>query len=126
VMEAGECWYVNVDLPHRVNNRGTTERIHLVIDCVVDEWLRDQFAHGSLPAPSAASGRAAFAAFRSAVLDDVELQARLREVDSPDDFIARCGELASPRGYHFDAEDVRTAMRSGRTAWLQRKMVKLA
>jgi mannose-6-phosphate isomerase-like protein (cupin superfamily) len=117
VMEAGECWYVNVDLPHRVNNRGTTERIHLVIDCVVDEWLRDQ---------SAASGRAAFAAFRSAVLDDVELQARLREVDSPDDFIARCGELASPRGYHFDAEDVRTAMRSGRTTWLQRKMVKLA
>jgi quercetin dioxygenase-like cupin family protein len=126
VMEAGECWYVNVDLPHRVNNRGTTERIHLVIDCVVDAWLRDQFAHGSLPAPSVAPGRAAFAAFRSAVLDDVEMQARLREVDSSDAFIARCRELASLRGYHFDAEDVRAAMRSGRTAWLQRKMVKLA
>jgi hypothetical protein len=126
VMEAGECWYVNVDLPHRVNNRGTTERIHLVIDCVVDAWLRDQFAHGSLPVPSVAPGMAAFAAFRSAVLDDVELQARLREVDSPVAFIERCAQLAVPRGYHFDAEDVRAAMRSGRTAWLQRKIVKLA
>jgi hypothetical protein len=126
VMEAGECWYVNVDLPHRVNNRGTTERIHLVIDCVVDDWLRDHFARGSLPVPTVAPGMAAFAAFRSAVLHDVELQACLREMDSPDAFIRRCGELAAPRGYHFDAEDVRTAMRSGRTAWLQRKMVKLA
>jgi hypothetical protein len=126
VMEAGECWYVNVDLPHRVHNRGTEARIHLVIDCIVDAWLRDQFARGSLPAPSMAPGTAAFAAFRSAVLDDVELQVHLREADSPDAFIERCGELAVPRGYRFDAEDVRTAMRNGRTAWLQRKMVKLA
>jgi hypothetical protein len=126
VMEAGECWYVNVDLPHRVNNRGATERIHLVIDCVVNAWLSDHFARGSLPVPSIAPGMAAFAAFRSAVLDDVELQVHLREADSLDAFIDRCAELALPRGYHFDADDVRTAMRSGRMAWLKRKMVKLA
>ncbi len=126
VMEAGECWYVNVDLPHRVNNRGSTERIHLVIDCVVDAWLREQFARGSLPAPSIAPGTADFAAFRRAVLDDVNLQVHLREADSPAGFIERCRELALPRGYYFDAEEVRTVMRSGRTAWLQRKMVKLA
>jgi hypothetical protein len=126
VMEAGECWYVNVDLPHRVNNRGNSERIHLVIDCVVDAWLRDQFARGTLPVPSIAPGTAGFAAFRRAVLNDVELQIHMREADSPDAFIERCRELAVPRGYYFDAEDVRTAMRNGRTAWLQRKMVKLA
>ena len=42
VMNEGECWYLNVNQPHRVANRGTTDRIHLVIDCVVNDWLRDQ------------------------------------------------------------------------------------
>ena len=42
VMNEGECWYLNVNQPHRVANRGATDRIHLVIDCVVNNWLRDQ------------------------------------------------------------------------------------
>lgn len=40
IMAEGECWYVNVDFPHSVANRGSTDRVHLVIDCMVDEWLR--------------------------------------------------------------------------------------
>ncbi|HEX2747369.1 MAG TPA: aspartyl/asparaginyl beta-hydroxylase domain-containing protein [Verrucomicrobiales bacterium] len=40
VMQEGECWYVNVNFPHKVANRGETDRVHLVIDCAVDEWLR--------------------------------------------------------------------------------------
>ena len=39
-MRPGECWYVNVDLPHRVANRGTTDRVHLVVDVAVNDWLR--------------------------------------------------------------------------------------
>jgi ribosomal protein S18 acetylase RimI-like enzyme len=41
VMQEGECWYLNVNQPHSVNNRGTTDRIHLVVDCVVNDWLRE-------------------------------------------------------------------------------------
>ena len=41
IMNEGECWYLNVNLPHRVANRGPTDRIHLVIDCVVNDWLRE-------------------------------------------------------------------------------------
>lgn len=41
VMNEGECWCLNVNEPHRVANRGATDRIHLVIDCVVNDWLRD-------------------------------------------------------------------------------------
>jgi hypothetical protein len=41
-MNEGECWYLNVNLPHRVANRGSTDRIHLVIDCVVNDRLREQ------------------------------------------------------------------------------------
>jgi mannose-6-phosphate isomerase-like protein (cupin superfamily) len=40
-MEPGECWYVDVNRPHRVANPGPLTRIHLVIDCVVDPWLHD-------------------------------------------------------------------------------------
>ena len=36
---AGECWYLNLDLPHSVMNRGQTDRIHLVIDLVANSWL---------------------------------------------------------------------------------------
>lgn len=41
VMAEGECWYHNFNLPHSVANRGTTARVHLTLDCVVDDWLRD-------------------------------------------------------------------------------------
>lgn len=37
----GECWYINVDLPHRIENRGESDRIHLIVDAVVTPELRD-------------------------------------------------------------------------------------
>ena len=43
VMEEGQCWYINANLPHRVANHGDTDRIHLVVDCKVNEWLRKIF-----------------------------------------------------------------------------------
>lgn len=42
-MKEGECWYVNVNLPHSVSNEGETDRIHLVVDCGVNEWVRGLF-----------------------------------------------------------------------------------
>ncbi len=43
-MGAGECWYLNFNLPHRLFNGGTTDRVHLVIDCKVNDWIRGLFA----------------------------------------------------------------------------------
>ena len=40
VMNPGELWYCNFNLPHRVTNHGSTDRIHLVIDCFVNDWVR--------------------------------------------------------------------------------------
>ena len=42
-MGEGECWYINFNLPHRIYNGGATDRIHLVIDCVLNDWLRAMF-----------------------------------------------------------------------------------
>lgn len=37
-MEPGECWFADFSRPHSVHNRGKTDRIHLVIDCIRNAW----------------------------------------------------------------------------------------
>lgn len=37
---AGECWYADFTKPHAFANRGETERVHIVLDCTVNDWLR--------------------------------------------------------------------------------------
>lgn len=39
-MKEGECWYLNLSLKHRVNNFGDKNRVHLVIDCKVNDWIK--------------------------------------------------------------------------------------
>jgi hypothetical protein len=43
-LNAGECWYLNFNLPHRVDNFGTTSRVHLVVDCLLNDWLHAQLS----------------------------------------------------------------------------------
>jgi len=38
-MAAGEAWYLDLNLRHAVVNSGPSARVHLVMDCVVDDWL---------------------------------------------------------------------------------------
>lgn len=42
-MKEGEAWYLNFNLFHSVRNDGETDRIHLVVDCVVNDWIRSYF-----------------------------------------------------------------------------------
>lgn len=39
-MNPGEAWYVNFNLKHKVDNRGMSRRVHLVLDCVPNDHLR--------------------------------------------------------------------------------------
>ncbi|MBY8820821.1 aspartyl/asparaginyl beta-hydroxylase domain-containing protein [Sphingomonas colocasiae] len=38
-MLPGDAWYLRLSDPHRVANRGTEDRVHLVIDCDMSDWL---------------------------------------------------------------------------------------
>lgn len=38
LMKPGECWYASFHLPHSVHNKGSVDRIHLVIDGLRNEW----------------------------------------------------------------------------------------
>ena len=46
-MAAGELWYFNAGLEHAVRNDGPDDRIHLVVDCLANDWLRAAIAAGS-------------------------------------------------------------------------------
>jgi quercetin dioxygenase-like cupin family protein len=40
-LKEGECWYLNLSLKHRVSNEGNCDRIHLVVDCAVNDWVKE-------------------------------------------------------------------------------------
>ncbi len=40
-MNEGECWYLNLSLKHKVKNCSDENRIHLVIDCKVNQWIKN-------------------------------------------------------------------------------------
>ena len=42
-MAAGQAWYLRLSDPHAVANRGASDRVHLVLDLVADDWLRGVF-----------------------------------------------------------------------------------
>ena len=39
VLEAGSCWYLRLADPHSVANNGATDRVHMVIDAEVNDWV---------------------------------------------------------------------------------------
>lgn len=40
-MAPGELWYLNADCEHAVYHSGSAPRIHVVIDCIANDWLRN-------------------------------------------------------------------------------------
>lgn len=132
-MQQGECWYLDLSLPHRVQNSGKAERIHLVLDCSVDAWLRSLFpseaevlAQRQAPeylAAVAVSSRQQFEEFRTLVLDDLGLQERLRRPDDVEEFIGLAVLAGREAGFRFTEAEVRAAIQRGRRAAIERMIV---
>ena len=47
VMNEGECWYLRLSDPHSVANKGSIDRVHMVIDAEVNEWLLGKLSFDS-------------------------------------------------------------------------------
>ena len=123
-MEEGEAWYINVNLPHAVENRSRMDRLHLVIDCVVNDWL-DGFFCGreSQPLEAAVTSGLEYESlerFRDLVLREIPLQEELREMVDHERFTARVLEMGKEQGCEFTRGDVRAAMQAGRRGWIER------
>jgi mannose-6-phosphate isomerase-like protein (cupin superfamily) len=51
VLEEGDCWYLRLSEPHKVSNFGPSDRIHLVIDAGVNDWIRELFSSAAARQP---------------------------------------------------------------------------
>jgi hypothetical protein len=49
VLEAGSCWYLRLADPHSVVNGGDTDRVHMVIDATVNDWIEQVLQHTAAP-----------------------------------------------------------------------------
>ena len=116
-MRPGECWFLDLSLPHRVDNSGGQDRIHLVLDCRRSPWLLAQIAAGLDDTPPCLPGRgaAALAAFRAHVHADAALEASLASHRDMDAFVE--ATLAAAANFRFDRDDLLAAMAEGRRAW---------
>lgn len=120
-MQVGECWYLDLSKPHRVHNRGTTDRLHLVLDCTVNQWLSDQVQRGTAPTTVSMIDEtsAQFQAFREAVFADPALQAELRACQRMDDLLALAVTRGNALGFHFLGEEVNAQVNQARRDWME-------
>ena len=44
LMKEGECWYCNFNILHEVHNKSDEPRVHLILDCMVNDWMKGVFA----------------------------------------------------------------------------------
>jgi Aspartyl/Asparaginyl beta-hydroxylase len=42
-LKTGECWYMNFNLLHSIYNKSPINRVHLVIDALVNDWIKTLF-----------------------------------------------------------------------------------
>jgi Aspartyl/Asparaginyl beta-hydroxylase len=126
-MKEGECWYLDLGLPHWVENRGQSDRIHLVIDCELNEWLSELILAGDKDQTNESqlitgiqSAPDEFERFREIVLTDPSLQQRLRQTADRESFIRLAVSTGVDVGCHFSTADVENAMESARRAWYEK------
>lgn len=112
VMEEGEAWYLDLNQKHAVINRGLEDRVHLVVDCVVNDWLLR----------IAGLTRGGLNEFREAVLRDPGLMLRLRAEQDAQEFVKLVGTLAGEYGFQVTTSETEQAIRAGRQMWHQRKI----
>ncbi|HEX9595558.1 MAG TPA: aspartyl/asparaginyl beta-hydroxylase domain-containing protein [Anaerolineales bacterium] len=103
--EVGNCYYVNTSLPHRVSNRGSADRVHLVIDAEVNAWVHDVFRR-SRAVPTLAPAPQGYEAFRTLLLSDAALQQTLHAIADEQEFLDAVVRMGRARGFAFDRAEV--------------------
>jgi hypothetical protein len=124
-MSEGECWYLDLSLPHWVENRGVSDRIHLVIDCEVNQWLVDLLSAAEsgqaarVAGPTGPCSAEALEQFLLTALSDQILQERLRVTADNESFARLAVELGQGSGYFFNVSHVETALQKALQQWRQ-------
>ena len=123
-MAEGECWYLDFSLPHKVANNGDVDRVHLVVDCKLNDWLRSQLSACEAATETldlqAADKRGGWEEFRLFVLESPDVQAVLRETDDRRAFVDLVVAEGASSGFIFSAEEVEDDIHKARRTWFER------
>lgn len=113
LFEEGHSYYVNVNLPHRITNRSAAERIHLVIDLEVNDWVH-QLVHEAraqkCAIPRIAPPPRSFDDFASLVFDNPALCETLHSIADRAEFISTAVRLAHERNFDLLQADLEAAL----------------
>ena len=123
-MAPGEAWYLDLSQPHRVVNGGTTDRIHLVIDVGVNDWLcglipfeADDPFRPEPPQVEPETAAANLQRFRAMVAASPALHAALRDTTDRQLFTEETVRLGLEHGLPFTEASIRDAMAEERSRW---------
>jgi Aspartyl/Asparaginyl beta-hydroxylase len=122
---AGEPWYIDFTQPHRIENAGDTDRIHLVIDGTTNEWalaLIERSAQEMVTQSFEPAGVRSFQQFRATVFDDPRLQAALLQITDRQRFLDAVVAAGAERGYAFSRVEVESAYSQSQREWLERSL----
>ncbi|HEY0801709.1 MAG TPA: aspartyl/asparaginyl beta-hydroxylase domain-containing protein [Steroidobacteraceae bacterium] len=122
VLNEGEAWYIDFTQPHRIDNAGDSDRIHLVIDGNANEWALNLIRRGveemvtqTLEPP----GMRNFRQFCSRVFEDPRLQATLLEVRDRQQFFDAVLTAAAALGLSFHRVELDSVYRQNQLGWLE-------
>jgi Aspartyl/Asparaginyl beta-hydroxylase len=125
ILREGEAWYIDFSQPHRIDNGGETDRVHLVIDGTVNEWILSLIKRSTQEINTETFepiGVRNFRQFREIVFEDPELQATLLEMVDPQKFLEAVVAAGAERGYDFQLAEVESAQMQSRREWLERSI----
>lgn len=119
LLEEGQCYYINVNLPHRVNNRGDAARIHLVIDAEVNDWVRslfERFMDNDAKIPRSSLPPGGFDEYVDLVFADKILREKLRAIPDRAGLLRVAVQEATAHGFDLNEADLESAFRSQSSA----------
>ena len=116
----GECWYLDLSHPHRVQNLGATTRIHLVIDCDRNDWLQSLILTGDAPTDRFSDPAPGWVAFRQQIWDSPALLEQIQSLPSDPHPWQAIVALGASHGYRFTAADLDATARTHRQRWNQK------
>jgi hypothetical protein len=125
VLREGEAWYIDFSQPHRIDNRGTSDRIHLVIDGVVNDWALNLLERGlseMVTETFQLAGVESFRQFREIVFEDAELQGELLPVADRAQFVDAVVAAGARRGYALEAAVVESEWNQRHREWIEQGM----
>jgi len=105
-MKPGECWFGEFTLPHSVTNHGKTERIHLVFDLKINDWLHELFINEGIIRPDEKKPDTLSKFSQSELSNMIQTLVRMHS----DTSLGIAREICNEHGYNIEDFNLREAL----------------